>query len=161
MEQWEFSKNDAKPFIFPRIPKKTLFLRYDVFLIKIFTVFPTLRQLLTHQKRVLETCTFKICIEIFCFSLFSNSKWRLDVWNFLKLRILIRFRIFQVTSLCDHTNELLRVLSHRLWLVEAILAHKIKIQDVGCHEASRNTYISSFITNQDGVKFSNYQFHRF
>ena len=58
-------------------------------------------------------------------------------------------------------NKLLRVLSHRLWLAEAILAHKIKIQDSGCHEASRNTYISSFITNQDGVKFSNQQSHRF
>ena len=40
-------------------------------------------------------------------------------------------------------------------MAEAILAHKIKIQDGGCHEASRNTYISSFITNQDGVKFAN------
>ena len=55
----------------------------------------------------------------------------------------------------DHTNKLLRVLSHRLWLAEALLAHEIKIQDGGCHEASRNSYISSFITNQDGVKFAN------
>ena len=31
MAQSEFSKNDAKPFIFPKIPKKTLFLGYDFF----------------------------------------------------------------------------------------------------------------------------------
>ena len=30
-------------------------------------MFSTLRQLLTYQKRILETYTFKICIEIFCF----------------------------------------------------------------------------------------------
>ena len=29
MAQSEFSKNDAKRFIFPKIPKKTLFLGYD------------------------------------------------------------------------------------------------------------------------------------
>ena len=32
MAQSEFSKNDAKPFIFPKITKKTLFLGYDFFL---------------------------------------------------------------------------------------------------------------------------------
>ena len=31
MAQSEFSKKDAKPFIFPKIPQKTLFLRYDIF----------------------------------------------------------------------------------------------------------------------------------
>ena len=31
MAQSEFSNNDAKPFIFPKIPKKTLFLGYDFF----------------------------------------------------------------------------------------------------------------------------------
>ena len=53
-----------------------------------------------------------------------------------------------------HTNKLLRVFSHLLWLAEAIFAHKIEIQNGGCDEASKNKYISSFITNQDGVKIA-------
>ena len=66
-------------FIFPKIPKKRYFWGTIFFLISIFTMFPTLRQLLTYQKCVLETCTFKICVEIFVFTLFSNSKWRLKL----------------------------------------------------------------------------------
>ena len=91
-------KMTLNPLFSQKYPKKRYFWSTIFFLIYIFTMFPTLRQLLTYQKRVLETCTFKICIEIVCFSLVSNSKWHLDVWNFLKLRILILFRIFVVTS---------------------------------------------------------------
>ena len=98
MTQSEFSKMALNPLSFQKYPKRRYFWGTIFFLIQIFTMFPTLKQLLTYQKRVLETCNFKICIDIFCFSAFSNSKWRLDVLNVLKLRILILFRCFQVTS---------------------------------------------------------------
>ena len=93
------SQNSKKMMLYPllsqKYPQKPYFWSTFFFSIEIFTMLPTLRQLLTYQKRVLETCTFKICIEIFCF---SNSKWRLDVLNFLKLRKLLLFQIFHVTS---------------------------------------------------------------
>ena len=38
------------PLFSQKYPKKTLFLEYGFFSIEIFTVLPTLKQLLTHQK---------------------------------------------------------------------------------------------------------------
>ena len=43
-------------------------------------------------------------------------------------------------------------MSHLLWLAEAILSHKIKIQDGGCHEASRNTYKKILLHSTQNLK---------
>ena len=48
MAQSESPRNDAKPFIFPKVPKTTLFLRYDFFLNLNFHYVPELRQRLTY-----------------------------------------------------------------------------------------------------------------
>ena len=82
------SQNSKKmtldPLFSQKYLEKTLFLDYVFFQSKF--------------KLCYLTCSCQIYIEMFGFSLFSNSKWLLDVLNFLKLKKLLLFRIFHVTS---------------------------------------------------------------